>query len=323
MVNKANKRDEIIRAALELFFTYGYEGTSIRKIQNKVNSEVGLFYYYFKNKDDVFEEALNLFFEDYSKDFDKLYQVALAKPENAFNRFFEYIEKGVVLFRYKYEDKLHWVVRKAIRESAIDLIYKHILDICKLYQDCNMLKPGTDIRVLGAYLAHGTGGIILHEDTSLYYEQRELVKTEAIRAIGLTQKEAQILMCPTALDTDINNIVEFTGLDKEIVTTHINNKGVIITKVDDNVVGIIIISKDQQHIEYLMIDPKYRKKGIAERLVHRVIMLYNADAKITINVIPGELEDYCLKYGFKFKQEVIENNITYNQLEYCLLNQEL
>lgn len=41
------KKKQIVEAALKLFFEKGYEGTSIRMIQNKVESPVGLFYYYF------------------------------------------------------------------------------------------------------------------------------------------------------------------------------------------------------------------------------------------------------------------------------------
>ena len=37
------KKKQIVGAALELFFENGYEGTSIRMIQNKVKSPVGLF----------------------------------------------------------------------------------------------------------------------------------------------------------------------------------------------------------------------------------------------------------------------------------------
>ena len=41
------KRDEIIYAAMELFFENGYEATSVRMILDKVNGEVCMFYHYF------------------------------------------------------------------------------------------------------------------------------------------------------------------------------------------------------------------------------------------------------------------------------------
>ena len=71
------KKKQIVEAALKLFFEKGYEGTSIRMIQNKVESPVGLFYYYFESKDAVFEEAIKLLNERLQKD-----DVVLIKASN-------------------------------------------------------------------------------------------------------------------------------------------------------------------------------------------------------------------------------------------------
>ena len=54
-VGDGGKRDEIVGAALQLFLENGYDGTSVRSIMNQAGGEVGLFYYYFKNKDKVFD----------------------------------------------------------------------------------------------------------------------------------------------------------------------------------------------------------------------------------------------------------------------------
>ena len=50
---EGGKREEIAKAALELFLSKGYDGTSVRAIMNQAGGEVGLFYYYFKNKDEI------------------------------------------------------------------------------------------------------------------------------------------------------------------------------------------------------------------------------------------------------------------------------
>ena len=52
------RKMEIVKAALELFFEKGYEGTSVRMIQERIGKQVGGFYYYFESKDDVFDAAL-------------------------------------------------------------------------------------------------------------------------------------------------------------------------------------------------------------------------------------------------------------------------
>ena len=56
---EGGKRDEIIAAATELFFTGGFEGTSVRKILGRVGGEVGMFYHYFASKEELFDVVVD------------------------------------------------------------------------------------------------------------------------------------------------------------------------------------------------------------------------------------------------------------------------
>lgn len=49
------RRNEIIDVAEELFLTNGFEETSVSDIVGKIGVAQGLFYYYFKSKDEVFD----------------------------------------------------------------------------------------------------------------------------------------------------------------------------------------------------------------------------------------------------------------------------
>ncbi|MFR4023994.1 MAG: TetR/AcrR family transcriptional regulator [[Eubacterium] siraeum] len=63
------KKSKILSAAANCFISDGFEGTSIRKIMNEAGAEVGLFYYYFKSKDDIYSAFIESLFIDYrSKD---------------------------------------------------------------------------------------------------------------------------------------------------------------------------------------------------------------------------------------------------------------
>lgn len=55
------RKAEIIEAALALFMEHGYEGTSVSMIVSRVGVAQGLFYYYFKSKEDVFEAAMEYY----------------------------------------------------------------------------------------------------------------------------------------------------------------------------------------------------------------------------------------------------------------------
>ena len=60
---RAQSRESIMRAALELFAENGFHRTSISMIANKIGISVGLMYNYFKSKN----ELLEAIFEDVSK----------------------------------------------------------------------------------------------------------------------------------------------------------------------------------------------------------------------------------------------------------------
>lgn len=49
------RRKEILDAALDLFYTMGYDKTSINDIINKVGVTKGSFYYHFKSKDEILD----------------------------------------------------------------------------------------------------------------------------------------------------------------------------------------------------------------------------------------------------------------------------
>ena len=53
---KEERRNEIIETAGKLFEEKGYEQTQVQDIVNKIGVAKGLFYYYFKSKDEVMEE---------------------------------------------------------------------------------------------------------------------------------------------------------------------------------------------------------------------------------------------------------------------------
>ena len=53
MKDPEERKEEIINAAEELFITKGYENTSVNDIVNKIGVAKGLFYYYFKAKEEI------------------------------------------------------------------------------------------------------------------------------------------------------------------------------------------------------------------------------------------------------------------------------
>ena len=57
------RRQELIETAKELFMMQGYEQTVVGDIVKKIGVTQGLFYYYFKSKQEIFLEVINQFME--------------------------------------------------------------------------------------------------------------------------------------------------------------------------------------------------------------------------------------------------------------------
>ena len=156
-------KNKMIEVGTKLFFENGFDGTSIRNIADEVGCEVGLFYYYYKSKDDLFSDILELFFEPYKKDFQAIVDGIRENNDRALERFFKYMHVEVRDFRAKYEGNMHRTVRWAIREQALTVIEPYIEQIVDILVQ-NGANPPMQPRLTAVFLAHGVGSVILHED---------------------------------------------------------------------------------------------------------------------------------------------------------------
>ncbi len=88
------RREEFIRAAEKLFKTNGIMDTTVNAIVREVDVAKGLFYYYFKSKDDVIEAIAR----QYSKAFEKTIGRSLNRDDYD-ERLHQFTENVIVSFR--------------------------------------------------------------------------------------------------------------------------------------------------------------------------------------------------------------------------------
>ncbi len=162
MIEGGTKR-RIMEVGGRMIFEKGYEGAGIRAIMREVGGEVGLFYYYYKTKDDLFTDVLDHFFEPYRRDFERLAAEAHERPHQALLRFFVYIKRRVREFRALYAGSMHRTVRWAIREQTLTEIEPYLEHILGTLIE-NGAKPTMDAHTMAIFLSHGVGSCILHED---------------------------------------------------------------------------------------------------------------------------------------------------------------
>lgn len=180
-VLEGGKRDEIIEAALQLFFEKGYEGTSVRMIQKKVGSEIGLFYYYFKSKDEVFDIAINRYMLKYHELYQSFIDNNKQNAENLLYLFFGAVKKAVSDFRSDYADNLHWSVRRAIREQGLEMLCPYVEQCIDIMSDSGVKFADVSENTMAVALAYGIGGAIIQHSEDITIEELESVLARFIR----------------------------------------------------------------------------------------------------------------------------------------------
>ena len=161
---KDGTKSRILEVGSRLFFEKGFDGTGIREIMKEVGADVGVFYYYYKSKDELFDDVLSNFFAPYEGDFEKIATEAEQRPYRALLRFFEYVKKSTKEFRTKYDGIIHKTVRWAIREQTLTVLEPYIERIINILIG-HGATPTMDAHTMAIFLSHGIGSIILHEDS--------------------------------------------------------------------------------------------------------------------------------------------------------------
>lgn len=101
-MTKPNKRDEIVRSALELIAEHGFHGAPMAMIAERAGVGAGTIYRYFENKDFLIHELYRELFEA------KLYPFLLDgyAPQAPFR--IRFLHLGTTLLRYFIEHPLHF-----------------------------------------------------------------------------------------------------------------------------------------------------------------------------------------------------------------------
>lgn len=116
-VLEGGKKDEIIAAATALFFTEGYEGTSVRQIITAAGGEVGMFYHYFRSKEELFDTVVDRFFTGYAKELTKSMERA-DTPEKLADIVLCSFDEAMERYR-RVEGSMHWSVSSALHERTL------------------------------------------------------------------------------------------------------------------------------------------------------------------------------------------------------------
>ena len=194
LIKMPKKREEILEAAMKLFFARGYDGTSIRMIQREVGSEPGLFYYYFKSKDEIWDKVIERYFAEYVTGLDKTIADGQLEPLTLLSNFFQYVKEAAAEFRRKYADNMHRSMQWAIRERTLSLLEPYVEKILVILADRRIKSP-VDNKVAAMFLTHGVGSIILHEKSEFFDEKKKRLTNVSISLWALKRTATASCSC--------------------------------------------------------------------------------------------------------------------------------
>ena len=101
------RKQELINIASRLFEKYGYEKVSVRDILAEVNGAPGMFYYYFKSKEDIFLACMETYFDEKLKNKLDILQNKEIDYEERIKILRELIVKDIGQFTKKYNFSLN------------------------------------------------------------------------------------------------------------------------------------------------------------------------------------------------------------------------
>ncbi|WP_160112459.1 forespore capture DNA-binding protein RefZ [Salicibibacter kimchii] len=111
-VNQGTK-DKVAEAAIGLFMTKGYSGTSVRAIAGRAGVNVALISYYFGGKKGMLEHLINTYLEGYLKELEE----ASEQVSGSFECLVAIIEAAL-----QFQQTHHRMARLVLRELTLDSI---------------------------------------------------------------------------------------------------------------------------------------------------------------------------------------------------------
>lgn len=170
------RKQELIAAALKLFSEKGYEDTSVRDILNAVGGEVGMFYHYFKSKDEIFELSIAYFMEQYASECSAICKSNTDSFLQSIDRLIAFQYETMKTYKAIWSGKIHWSMVSAIYKKTVESIIPYVEGLINKAAERNeiSINPGAlNIHEVTLFLVYGISGV-LHEKPMVKISLEEL-----------------------------------------------------------------------------------------------------------------------------------------------------
>ena len=264
------KKSKILSAAANCFMADGFEGTSIRKIMNEAGAEVGLFYYYFKSKDDIYSAFIESLFMDYRIKIIGMTEKAERSPYTSFIDIFGLFADEAERFRNEFVGKMHESTLRDIRERSLEISVPYIKQIIEVLIEYGA-KPLISTEELAIIMTYGIGNLFLRDKESrLAGTDTESMKTTAL-LFGLDLEYVSLTLPRIPCAAEAEKITALAELCSENFADYnaerMASGEIFVIAHKNNIAGFIIFSKKNKTIDHIAVSPDYRRIGIASRLM--------------------------------------------------------
>jgi len=182
------KREQIKHAAIIVFGQYGYHKTTLDDIAQHIGIKKNSLYYYFSNKESLFNELIR---DEADRVFDDI-EKSISSGKSASQKIKVFVKK--VIYVHKEKSNLYSITLKAFLEIG-DVIEKSYIEFRKRAAAIleKILKEGVKT---GEFKRHNTGELAEHLLTmmnSLEYKEFRIAHIESFDEIDFVKIEKTII----------------------------------------------------------------------------------------------------------------------------------
>ena len=128
------RKSELLETSRMLFFSKGYENTSVNDIIKAVGIAKGTFYHYFKSKEDLLNELITIISENLLEELKKIINISNTSAIEKLNSFFSYAGN------YKVENKETIIVMSRVLNSPENMLLRKKLEDLYLRMSSPLLE---------------------------------------------------------------------------------------------------------------------------------------------------------------------------------------
>lgn len=155
------RRQELIEIALKQFLENGYEETSVRSILKEADGEIGMFYHYFKSKNEIYEAALENYNEKYIAKFTEIGNSTDLSFKEKLDQIFTRLPGSISEYNLMYTEKVNPQIMTVLHSRTLlkmaPLFERIILE--GLEKD-NMNAPVPNVHLLSNFILFGMSAIV-------------------------------------------------------------------------------------------------------------------------------------------------------------------